>query len=71
MYKRTFLKFSEETEIDEKSYSVTISIGLQIEDGVCPEFTKDITVTSTNDMTGFEVDEQRMKAVNDFMDSIN
>ena len=71
MYKRTFVKLSEETDLGNDSYSVVMSIGLQIEDGVCVEFSKDIVVTSKNSMTGFEVDAQRMQAVNDFMDSVN
>lgn len=71
MYKRTFVKLSQETELNDNSYSVIISIGLQIEDGICAEFSKDIIVISTNEMTGFEVDIQRIKAIEDFMKSIN
>ena len=56
-------------ETDE--YDVTITMGIHPTDGIGADFSKDITVTSSNAQTGFEVDEQREQAVTDFMASIN
>lgn len=52
-------------------YEVTITIGIHPTDGVAPDFSKDIIVTSNNSMTGFQIDEQRELAVDNFMTSIN
>ena len=60
-----------ETEIDADTYSATITIFIQSTDGVATSFNKQIEVISNNSMTGFEVDEQRKKAVTEFMISIN
>jgi hypothetical protein len=60
-----------ETEIDANSYSATITIFIKTTDGISPSFNKQIEVISTNAMTGFEVDEQRNKAVNDYILEIN
>ena len=56
-------------ETDE--YDVTITMGIHPTDGIGADFSKDITVTSHNAMTGFEVDTQREQAVQDYIDSIN
>lgn len=53
------------------NYEVTITMGIHPTDGIGADFSKDITVTSHNAMTGFEVDDQREQAVTDFMASIN
>ena len=53
------------------NYEVTITMGIHPTDGIGADFSKDITVTSSNAQTGFEVDEQREQAVTDFMASIN
>ena len=55
--------------IDE--YEVTITLSIRPTDGIAPEFSKDIIVRSDNHMTGFEVDEQRELAVDNYMQSIN
>lgn len=51
-------------------YEVTITIGIHPTDGIGADFSKDITVTSNNSQTGFEVDIQREQAVSDYMQSI-
>lgn len=53
------------------SYEVTITLGIHPTDGIGADFSKDITVTSNNSQTGFEVDIQREQAVADYMQSIN
>ena len=53
------------------NYEVTITMGIHPIDGIGADFSKDITVTSSNAQTGFEVDDQREQAVTDFMASIN
>lgn len=55
-------------ETDE--YDVTITMGIHPTDGIGADFSKDITVTSNNSQTGFEVDIQREQAVSDYMQSI-
>ena len=52
-------------------YEVTITMGIHPTDGIGADFSKDITVTSNNSQTGFEVDIQREQAVDDYMQSIN
>lgn len=51
-------------------YEVTITLGIHPTDGIGADFSKDITVTSNNSQTGFEVDIQREQAVSDYMQSI-
>lgn len=53
------------------NYEVTITMGIHPIDGIGADFSKDITVVSSNAQTGFEVDDQREQAVTDFMASIN
>ncbi len=53
------------------NYEVTITMGIHPIDGIGADFSKDITVTSNNSQTGFQVDEQREQAVSDFIASIN
>jgi len=60
-----------EAEIGADTYSATITIFIKPVDGIAPSFNKQIEVISNNSMTGFEVDEQRKKAVTEFMLSIN
>jgi len=48
------------------NYEVTITLGIHPTDGVAPDFSKDIIVTSNNSMTGFQVDEQRELAVDNY-----
>jgi hypothetical protein len=53
-----------ETNTDEQgNYSVNITIALHPTDGIAKDFSNDITVTSNNSQTGFEVDAQRQEAV--------
>lgn len=52
-------------------YEVTITLAILPTDNVAPEFSKDIIVRSSNSMTGFQVDDQRELAIEDYMQSIN
>lgn len=60
-----------EKVIDENTYSIEITIGLESTDGVVPPFSKSITVISNNSMTGFAVDAQRELAISNYMNEIN
>lgn len=53
------------------NYEVIITMGIHPTDGIGADFSKEITVTSNNAQTGFEVDDQREQAVADYMQSIN
>lgn len=52
-------------------YEVTITMGIHPTDGIGADFSKDIIVTSNNSMTGFQVDEQRQLAIDNYMIAIN
>jgi len=63
--------YEPEISIDEDTYSINITIGLRATDGFIPNFSKTITVVSSNSQTGYEVDAQREKAITDFIEQIN
>lgn len=52
-------------------YEVDITIGLKHLDNFIPPFSKTIIVKSNNTQTGFEVDEQREQAIQDYLNLIN
>lgn len=58
-------------EADTEHYQVTITLGIKPTDGIAPEFSKDIIVTSSNALTGYQVDTQREQEVDNYMVSIN
>ena len=62
----------QETKSDENgNYEINITIGIHPTDGFTPDFSKDIIVTSNNDMKGTEVDLQRDQEIANFMANIN
>jgi hypothetical protein len=63
--------YSAETVISETEYSVDITLALHPLDNFTPNFSKTISVTSTNTMTGFEVDTQRENAITSYLNTIN
>ena len=52
-------------------YEVTITLSIRPTDGIAPEFSKDIIVRSSNSMTGFQVDDQRELAIDNYLQAIN
>ena len=61
-----------ESDVDEdNNYSVNITIGLHPTDGIASDFSKDIRVQSNNSQDGFQVDAQRIQAINDYIALIN
>jgi hypothetical protein len=70
-YEKTGLGYGAEQIIDEDIYSINITIGLHPTDNIAPNFSVDIIVTSDNSQTGYEVDEQRSKAIEDYLELIN
>lgn len=52
-------------------YEVDVTLCLKHEDNFIPPFSKTITVKSNNSQTGFEVDEQREQAIQDYLTQIN
>ena len=70
-YEKTALGYGTEQFIDENKYSINITIGLHPTDNIAPNFSIDIIVTSDNSQTGYEVDEQRNKAIEDYLELIN
>jgi hypothetical protein len=70
-YEKTALGYGVETIIDENKYSINITIGLHPTDNIAPNFSVDIIVESDNSQTGYEVDEQRNKAIEDYLNFIN
>lgn len=65
------IEYNIEKVIDENSYSIEITLGLESVDGVVPPFSKSITVISNNSQTGFEVDAQRELEISNYMKEIN
>ena len=69
LYKLISTDFRKETDTDsEGNYSITIDLTLQHLSGLQKDerFSKCIDVVSNNLQTGFQVDEQREKAITDF-----
>ena len=65
-------ELGKETETDsDGNYSVNIIIGIKPTDEIAPPFNKEITVISNNDMTGYQVDTQRLDVVNNYINLIN
>jgi len=52
-------------------YEVIITLGIHPTDEIAPDFSKSIIVKSNNNQTGFEVDEQREQAIQDYLNLIN
>lgn len=52
-------------------YEVTITMGIHPTDGIGADFSKDIIVRSSNSMTGFQVDDQRELAIDNYLQEIN
>lgn len=52
-------------------YEVTITLSIHPTDEIAPEFSKDIIVRSSNSMTGFQVDDQRELAIDNYLQEIN
>ena len=63
---------SQEKAIDSKSYSVKLTLIL-IDDSNdnIPEFSMDITSTSTNTQTGYKVDTQRESEISTYIETLN
>lgn len=71
-FSKTAVDYGKETEADEKgNYNCIITIGIVPSSDLIPPFSKDIVVESNNSMTGFEVDEQRQKEIDEFMNKLN
>lgn len=67
---------SETTIIDAENnatdnYLIVITLYIHPTDGVASDFQKHIKVINNNSQTGFEVDAQREKAINDYITEIN
>jgi len=63
--------YNPEMNINEDTYSIDITLGLRSTDNFIPDFSKNIKVISSNSQTGYEVDVQRKKAIEDYMNQIN
>ncbi len=70
-YKITHIQVMAEETIDEETYKANIHLDVLDESGKIPLFNKVITVESSNSLTGYQVDEQREKAIQDYLTSIN
>ena len=71
-FSKIAVDYGKETDADEQgNYSCIITIGIKPSSELIPPFSKDIIVQSNNSQTGFEVDTQRLKAVEDFIKELN
>lgn len=65
-------KVSQEQAIDSKSYSVKLTLILFDDSNEnIPEFSMDLTSTSTNSQTGYKVDTQRSTEIDDYIATLN
>ena len=64
-------EIGKEVTLSEELYSIDITIYIKPTDNIAPVFTKVINVESNNNQTGFEVDQQRADAVNEYLILIN
>lgn len=69
----TLLTYSvgQEKTIDEKTYSNTITIGIETSNPIIKPFSVDIEVICSNDLTGFEVDQLRQNEINNYINTLN
>lgn len=56
---------------DPTKYQVAITLGLRHVDGVGADFSKQIFVISNNSQTGYQVDQQRKQAIENYLIDIN
>lgn len=70
-YELTKTDYSADSTTVSGRYSCDITLGLHPTDNFTPDFSKTITVESDNSATGNDVDIQRAKAVNDYINQIN
>lgn len=71
-FQKVAVDYGKETEADEQgNYTCIITIGIKPSNDLIPPFSKDIVDVCNNSMTGFEVDTQRLKAVEDFINELN
>lgn len=70
-YELENFKVSSETPIDDKTYSVDITLSVKPDSDLVPSFLKVISVISDNSQTGYEVDEQRRNVINSYISEIN
>ena len=64
--------FSSQSATDEKgNYSVKVTIALHPTDGVAQDFSRDIEIPLTNNLTGWECDAAVELAVSNFVTDIN
>ena len=60
-----------ETSLEDDKYSVVIALSIKDNNNLIPNFQKWITVESNQSQTGFEVDAQRQKAIDDYLKELN
>ena len=67
-YKLILTEYGQETETVNDEYSIKVFLRLEHTEGAMSgsSFIKDLLITSHNSQTGFEVDAQRAKAIEDF-----
>ena len=53
------------------AYFITVNVAIKSNNDFIPDFNKILRIVSLNSMTGFEVDAQRINAINDYIAKIN
>lgn len=64
-------ELQDEAVISENEYKIIIRLEIKDTESIADNFFRYIDVASSNDLTGFEVDEQREKEVENFLLSLN
>ena len=71
-FQKVAVDYGKETEADEQgNYTCIITIGIKPSSDLIPPFSKDIVDVCNNSMTGYQVDEQREKAIEAFIEVLN
>ena len=64
--------FCSQSTTDEKgNYSVKVTIAIHPTDGIAADFSNDIEIPLSNELTGWQVDEAIETAVNNYVSEIN
>jgi hypothetical protein len=64
-------EFQGETQTKDEEYSVKIRLEIKDTESIADNFFRYLDVISSNESTGYEVDEQRETEINNYLKSIN
>lgn len=60
-----------EVKIDEKTYSVAVTVGFRDVNETIPDFSRSLNIVHDNALTGYKVKEQRQKEIDNLINEVN